>query len=60
LENWRPRNSDEWLRTFCFLTTNANELVNDIHGRMPVIIPPLTRQYQSDPRDLLGPTRQTC
>ena len=32
--------TEEWIRTFCIITTNANELVADIHDRMPVIIPP--------------------
>ena len=59
-ENWRPPNSDAWLRTFCVLTTNSNEVVSDIHDRMPVIIP--TDAYdrwlaniEPDPRDLLVP-----
>ena len=59
-ENWQPPGSDEWLRTFCILTTNANELVSDIHDRMPVIIPPdaynrWLAKIEPDPRDLLVP-----
>jgi len=32
--------SGEWLRTFAIITTNANELVADIHDRMPLILAP--------------------
>jgi putative SOS response-associated peptidase YedK len=32
--------TDEWVRTFAIITTNANELVRTIHDRMPVIIAP--------------------
>jgi hypothetical protein len=27
------------MRTFCVITTNANELVGDVHARMPMILP---------------------
>jgi len=27
------------MRTFCIITTTANELVGQIHDRMPVILP---------------------
>jgi putative SOS response-associated peptidase YedK len=59
-ENWRRPGPHEWLRTFCVLTTNANELVSDIHDRMPVIIPPdaydrWLANIEPDPRDLLVP-----
>ena len=30
--------SGEWIRTFAIITTDANELVADIHDRMPVIL----------------------
>jgi putative SOS response-associated peptidase YedK len=34
-ENWKEPASAEWLRTFAIITTEANELVTDIHNRMP-------------------------
>ena len=40
-ENWQDPGSERWIRTFAVITTAANELVRDIHDRMPVIIPPL-------------------
>ena len=40
LGGWRHPETDEIVRTFCVITTDANELVADIHNRMPVILPP--------------------
>jgi putative SOS response-associated peptidase YedK len=37
-ENWKNPTSGEWLRTFAIITTDANELVADIHDRMPLIL----------------------
>jgi putative SOS response-associated peptidase YedK len=37
-ENWKDPTSGEWVRTFAIITTDANELVADIHDRMPLII----------------------
>ena len=37
--NWQSPEG-EWLRSFTILTTDANELVAEIHDRMPVIIDP--------------------
>jgi putative SOS response-associated peptidase YedK len=37
-ENWKDPTSGEWTRTFAIVTTDANELVDDIHDRMPVIL----------------------
>jgi putative SOS response-associated peptidase YedK len=37
-ESWRDPTSDEWLRTFTILTTNANETVEPVHDRMPVVL----------------------
>ena len=35
-ENWKHAQMGEWLRTtFCIITTTANELVAEIHDRMP-------------------------
>ncbi len=51
--------SGEWVRTFAVVTTDANELVADIHDRMPVILAPgdYVRWLgeEPDPRDLMRP-----
>jgi putative SOS response-associated peptidase YedK len=36
-ENWRNRNTGEWERTFAIITVPSNELVGQIHNRMPAI-----------------------
>jgi putative SOS response-associated peptidase YedK len=59
-ENWKNPNTQEWVRTFAVITCPANELVADIHDRMPVIIPPdaydrWLSHIEPDPRDLLVP-----
>jgi putative SOS response-associated peptidase YedK len=58
-ENWKAPVSGEWIRTFAIITTDANELVADIHDRMPVV---LSRDdyarwlgEEGDPRDLMRP-----
>ena len=47
------------MRTFAILTTDANELVADIHDRMPVILNPADYECWlgegPDPRDLMRP-----
>jgi putative SOS response-associated peptidase YedK len=58
-ENWKDPASGEWVRTFVIITTDANELVGQIHNRMPLILAP--HEYKrwlgddADPRDLLRP-----
>ena len=56
-ENWKEPASGEWIRTFAIITIDANELVADIHDRMPVILAPpdYTRWLgdEPDPRDLM-------
>ena len=56
-ENWKDPVSGEWVRTFCVLTTNSNELVARIHDRMPVILDPADYDRwlgdEPDPRELL-------
>jgi putative SOS response-associated peptidase YedK len=37
-ENWNHPTSGEWIRTFAIITTDANELVAEIHDRMPLIL----------------------
>lgn len=58
-ERWRHPETGETIRTFCVITTVANELMRLIHERMPVIIAPqdYTRWLgqEPDPRDLLRP-----
>ena len=58
-ENWKDPGTGEWIRTFAILTTDANELVADIHDRMPVILRPDDFDrwlgVEPDPRDLLRP-----
>ncbi len=58
-ENWKDPASGEWLRTFAVITTDANELLAEIHDRMPLILAP--EDYarwlsdDPDPRELLRP-----
>ena len=59
-ESWRHPESDDIVRTFCVITTAANELLAGIHDRMPVILDPATfdrwlSPLDPDPRDLLVP-----
>jgi putative SOS response-associated peptidase YedK len=44
-ENWKDPTSDEWTRTFAIITTDANDLVAEIHDRID----------EPDPRDLMRP-----
>jgi putative SOS response-associated peptidase YedK len=39
-ENWRKPNTGEWERTFAVITVPSNELVAQIHDRMPAILEP--------------------
>jgi putative SOS response-associated peptidase YedK len=58
-ENWNEPTSGEWIRTFAIITTDANELVADIHDGMPVILAPSDYARwlgdEPDPRDLMWP-----
>jgi putative SOS response-associated peptidase YedK len=59
-ENWQKPGTEEWVRSFAVITTTANELVADIHERLPVIIPPEAYDRwlsltDPDPHDLLAP-----
>jgi putative SOS response-associated peptidase YedK len=50
--------SGEWVRTFTIITTDANELVAELHDRMPVIIGPEDRERRlkgPNPHELLKP-----
>jgi putative SOS response-associated peptidase YedK len=61
-EKWKDKTTGQVLRTYTILTTDPNELMEPIHNRMPVIIPP--KEYErwmasTDPEhlpvDLLRP-----
>ena len=58
-ENWRDLTSGEWVRTFAIITTDANELVAEIHDRMPLILAPTDYarwlSEEPDPGDLMRP-----
>jgi len=58
-ENWREPASGEWIITFAVITTDANEMVADIHDRMPAILAPgdypRWLSDEPDPRDLMRP-----
>src|SRR4051812_10025955 len=58
-ENWKDPSTGEGVRTFCLLTTPANELVAEIHDRMPAILRPEDYERwlseEPAPRDLLKP-----
>jgi putative SOS response-associated peptidase YedK len=48
-ENWKEPASGEWIRTFSIITTDANELVADIHD--------LCRSSWRRPTTLVGSAR---
>ncbi|MBV8242488.1 MAG: SOS response-associated peptidase [Hyphomicrobiales bacterium] len=56
-ENWKEPASGDWTRTFAIITTNANDLVAEIHDRMPVILAPADYARwlgeEDDPHDLM-------
>jgi putative SOS response-associated peptidase YedK len=58
-ENWNDPATGEWIRTFALITTHANELVAEIHNRMPLILAPsdFNRWLSEDPdvHNLLRP-----
>ena len=58
-ENWKDPTSGEWVRTFAIITTDANELVAEIHDRMPLILTPgdyaRWLSKKTDPRELMRP-----
>jgi putative SOS response-associated peptidase YedK len=57
-ENWKDPDTGEWVRTFTIITTKANELVAQLHDRMPVVIGPEGREWWlkgADPVALLKP-----
>jgi putative SOS response-associated peptidase YedK len=56
-ENWRNPNTGEWERTFAIITVPSNELVGQIHDRMPAILEPVSYDRwlarEPDPHHLL-------
>ena len=56
-ENWKNPNSGVWERTLAIITVPSNELVAQIHNRMPAILEPKSYNCwlsaEPDPRDLL-------
>jgi putative SOS response-associated peptidase YedK len=56
-ENWRNLNTGEWERTFAVITVPSNDLVSQIHNRMPAILKPESYErwlgIEPDPHDLL-------
>jgi putative SOS response-associated peptidase YedK len=44
-EGWKDPATEQWLRTFTIITTNANATVAPLHSRMPVIVEP--RDYDT-------------
>ena len=58
-ENWKDPTSGEWIRTFAIITTDANDLVAEIHDRMPLILAPIDYARwlsdEPDPHDLMRP-----
>ena len=58
-ENWTRPDTGEAIRSFAVITCEANQLVNQIHDRMPVIITPTDYDrwlgLEIDPRDLMKP-----
>jgi putative SOS response-associated peptidase YedK len=56
-ENWRNPNTGKWERTFAIITVPSNELVAQIHDRMPAILEPSGYNrwlgLEPDPHDLL-------
>ena len=37
---WQNRQTGHWLQSFTIITTTANELVGQVHSRMPVLVKP--------------------
>jgi putative SOS response-associated peptidase YedK len=58
-EGWKDPATEQWLRTFTIITTKANEVLEPIHPRMPVILKPadfeLWLSLDRDAGELLRP-----
>lgn len=53
-ENWRHPQTEEWIRTFAIITCPANDLIRQIHDRMPVIIAPIQYDRWLSPNGTLA------
>jgi putative SOS response-associated peptidase YedK len=52
MENWKDPASADLVSTFAIITTDANELVAEIHDRMPLILAPADyKRWLRDDRD---------
>jgi putative SOS response-associated peptidase YedK len=52
MENWKDPASADLVSTFAIITTDANELVAEIHDRMPLILAPADyNRWLRDDRD---------
>jgi putative SOS response-associated peptidase YedK len=58
-ENCRDPQSGDWIRTVAIITVPSNELIAQIHDRMPLILPKNAYEHwlgdEPDPHDLLMP-----
>lgn len=56
-ENWRDPKTGHWLRTFTIITVPANELLREVHPRMPAILEPKDYERwlgpEPDPREVM-------
>ncbi len=56
-ENWKNPKTGQWERTFAIITVPSNDLVGQIHNRMPAILKPENYERwlgpDTDPHDLL-------
>ena len=56
-ENWKNPKTGQWERTFAVITVPSNDLVGQIHDRMPAILKPENYECwlgpDTDPHDLL-------
>ena len=58
-ERWDDSATKDTLETFTIITTDANELLNPLHNRMPVILQPRDYGRWLAPGDP-APPRSTC
>jgi putative SOS response-associated peptidase YedK len=56
-ENWKNPKTGQWERTFAMITVPSNDLVGQIHDRMPAILKPESYERwlgpETDPHDVL-------
>ena len=59
-DSWKRPGTSDWVESFAVVTCPANDLLAEIHDRMPVIIPAEAYDHwladlDPDPRGLLAP-----